>query len=184
MKFIDSFPKPLHDQKTQQPSSSIVGNSQNCLVSSTMSLVYVSFMSSMSFIGWIDILLAIMELLFHMYGIDFTTHGSNLKSPDLPISLNCNCDLVAHSSLPMDPFAHRDTIPLIFSAVYDIYSNISEPHELFYRVVKVLHQIGRKIHGFIRDTTTTHNAYFVESFDVIWERVCRDIFSIIDYALF
>ena len=27
-----------------------------------------------------------------------------------------------------------------------------------------------------------HNANFVESFDVIWERVCRDIFSIIDYA--
>ena len=27
----------------------------------------------------------------------------------------------------------------------------------------------------------THEAYFVESFDVIWERVCRDIFSIIDY---
>ena len=29
---------------------------------------------------------------------------------------------------------------------------------------------------------TTHNADFVESFDVIWERVCIDIFSMIDYA--
>ena len=29
---------------------------------------------------------------------------------------------------------------------------------------------------------TTHEADFVESFDVIWERVCRDIFSMIDYA--
>ena len=28
-----------------------------------------------------------------------------------------------------------------------------------------------------------HNAYFVESFDVIWERVCRDIFSMVDYAI-
>ena len=38
----------------------------------------------------------------------------NLKSPDLLGSLNCNCDLVAHSSLPMDPFAHGDTIPMYF----------------------------------------------------------------------
>ena len=28
----------------------------------------------------------------------------------------------------------------------------------------------------------THEAGFVESFDVLWEIVCRDIFSIIDYA--
>ena len=128
------------------------------------------------FIGWKSISLAFMGLLFHMSGLAFTTHGSNLKSSNLPGSLNCNCDLVAHSSLPMDPFTHGDTIPLIFSAVYDINSNISEPYELCYIVVKVLHQIGRNIHGFIHDTTTTHNAYFVESFDVIWERVCRDIF--------
>ena len=83
----------------------------------------------------------------------------------------------------MEPFSHGDTIPLLFSAIYDIYSNISEPHELCYRVVKVLHQIGRKIHGFIHDMATTHNADFVESFDVIWERVCRDIFSMVDYVM-
>ena len=83
----------------------------------------------------------------------------------------------------MDSFAHGDTIPLIFSHVYDIYSDISEPHELCYRVMKVLHQIGKKIHGFIHDMETTHEAYFVESFDVIWERVFRDIFSMADYAI-
>ena len=82
----------------------------------------------------------------------------------------------------MDPFAQGDTIPLIFSIVYDIYSYISEPHDIFYRVMKVFHQIGKTIHGLIHDMTTTHEGYFVESFDVIWERVCRDIFSIIDYA--
>ena len=27
----------------------------------------------------------------------------------------------------------------------------------------------------------THEAYFVEYFDFIWEQVCRDIFSMIDY---
>ena len=47
--------------------------------------------------------------------------------------------------------------------------------------MKVLHQIGKNIHGLIHDMTSTHEANFVESFDVIWERVCRDIFSIIDY---
>ena len=90
-----------------------------------MSLVYVVVMSCMSFIGWKSISLDFIGLLFHVYGLSFTIHGSNLKSLDLLGLLNCNCDLVAHSSLPMDPFAHGDTITLIFSAVYDIYSDIS-----------------------------------------------------------
>ena len=121
-----------------------------------------------------------MGLFFHIYGLSFTTHGSNLKSPDLPGSLNCNCDLVAHSSLPMDPFTHGDTIPLIFSAVYEIYSDISETLEIFYKFMKVLHQIGKNIHGFIHDIAATHEAYFVESFDVIWEIFFRDIISMIN----
>ena len=44
----------------------------------------------------------------------------------------------------------------------------------------MLHQIGKKIHGFIHDMVATHEAYFVEYFDVKGERVFRDIFSIID----
>ena len=114
MEFIESFSQPSHDQKTHQPLSSLVGNSENCLVSNAMSLVYVDVMSCMSFIGWKYISLAFMGLLFHIFGLYFTTHGSNIKSPDLLGSLNCNWDLVAHSSLPMDPFAHRGTIPMIF----------------------------------------------------------------------
>ena len=82
----------------------------------------------------------------------------------------------------MDPFAHGDTIPLIFYVVYDIYYDILKPHDIFYRVMKVLHQIRKKIHGFIHDMEATHKAYFVESFNVIWEIVCKDIFSMIDYA--
>ena len=110
-------------------------------------------------------------IFFHMSGLAFTTHGSNLKSPDPPGSLNYKCDLVSHSSLSMDPFGHGYTIPLILSVVYDIYSDISEPCELCYRVIKVLNQNGRNIHGFIHEMATTHNADFVESFDVIWEKV-------------
>ena len=49
--------------------------------------------------------------------------------------------------------------------------------------MKFLHQIGRNIHGFIHDMAATHNAYFVESFDFIWERVCKDIFSMYDYDI-
>ena len=144
MSVIDSFPKPFHSENTLQCSSSLVGKSQNCLVSNAMSLVYVAFMSCMYLIGWKYISLDFMGLLFHIYGLDFTTHGPNLKSLDLPGSLNCKCDLVAHSSLSMDPFAQGDTIPMIFYAVYDIYSNISEPHETFYICMKVLHQLGRR----------------------------------------
>ena len=82
----------------------------------------------------------------------------------------------------MDPFAHGDTIPLIFSAIYDIYYDISEPHDLCYKVMKVPHQFGKKIPGFIHDIAVVHEADFVESFDVIWEIFYRDIFSMIDYA--
>ena len=117
-----------------------------------------------------------MGLFFHIYGHDLTTYGSMFKSLDHPSSLNCECDLVSHSSPTMDRFAHGDTINLIFYTVYDIYSDISETHEIFYRVMKVLHQIWRNFHCFIHDMAATHNADFVESFDVIWERVCRDIF--------
>ena len=81
----------------------------------------------------------------------------------------------------MDPFSPGGTIPLIFSAVYDIYSDISEPNNLFYIFMKFLHQIGKKIHGFIHDMEATHETYFVESFNVIWKIVCRDIFSMVDY---
>ena len=49
--------------------------------------------------------------------------------------------------------------------------------------MKVLHQIGKNIHGLIHDMTTTHEVDFVESFDVIWKRVCRDICSMVDYAV-
>ena len=49
--------------------------------------------------------------------------------------------------------------------------------------MKVLYQIGRKVHGFSHDMATTHSADFVESFDVIWERVCRDIFFMDYYAI-
>ena len=48
--------------------------------------------------------------------------------------------------------------------------------------MKVLHQFGKKIHGFIHDMTATHEADFVEYFDVIWESICRDIFSMVDYS--
>ena len=52
MTFIYSFPQPSHDQKTNQHSSSLVGNSKNCLVYNAVSLVYVVVMSCMSLIGW------------------------------------------------------------------------------------------------------------------------------------
>ena len=123
-----------------------------------------------------------MGLLFNIFGLALITHGSNLKYPDPPSSLNCNCDLVAHYSLSMDPFVHGDTIPLIFFVVYDIYSNISETREIYYRVMKVLHQIGKNIHAFIHDMAATHETYFVEYFGVIWKSVCRDIFSMVDNA--
>ena len=48
--------------------------------------------------------------------------------------------------------------------------------------MKVLHQIGKKIHGLIHDMEATQEFDFVESFYALWEGFCKDIFSIIDYA--
>ena len=42
--------------------------------------------------------------------------------------------------------------------------------------MKVIPQIWKIIHDLIHDTIATNETDFVESFDVIWERVCRDIF--------
>ena len=70
--------------------------------------------------------LAFMGPLLYIFELDFTTHGPSFKSPDPLGSLNYQCDLVAHSSPTMDPFAHGYTITLIFYIVYEIYSDISE----------------------------------------------------------
>ena len=48
--------------------------------------------------------------------------------------------------------------------------------------MKVLHQIGKKIHGFIHDMAATHESIFVESFDVIWERFWIDILFMFEDA--
>ena len=117
---------------------------------------------------------------FHISGLYLTTYVSSFNSPYHPSSLSFQCYLVAHSSPTMDPFAHGDTIPLIFSTVYDIYSDISETHEIYYRFMKAIHQIGKKIHGLIHDMESTQEVDFVGSFDALWEGVCRDILSIID----
>ena len=108
-----------------------------------------------------------MGLLFHISGHDLTIYGSMFMSLDHPSSLNCQCDLVTNSFPTMDPFTHGDTIPMIFSAVYDLYYNISEPHDIFYIFMKVLHQIGKNIHSLIHDMATTQEVDFVESFDAL-----------------
>ena len=48
--------------------------------------------------------------------------------------------------------------------------------------MNVSHQIGKNIHGFIHDMAATHEVDFVESFDIIWERVYGYIFFMVDYS--
>ena len=48
--------------------------------------------------------------------------------------------------------------------------------------MRVLHQIGKKIHGLIHDMEATNEADFAESFDALLEGVCKEIISIIDYV--
>ena len=95
-----------------------------------------------------------MVPFFHISRLDLTTYGSNLKSPYHPSSLNCQCDLVAHSFPTMHPFVHGDTIPLIFYSLYEFYFDISYPRDPFYIFMKVLQQIGKNVHALIHDMTT------------------------------
>ena len=67
----------------------------------------------------------------------------------------------------MGPFTHGDTITMIFYALYDSYSDISEPHELSYRVRKAFHQFGKKMHDLIHHMAATQEYDFVESFDAL-----------------
>ena len=43
------------------------------------------------------------------------------------------------------------------------------------------HQTRKKIHGLIHDMAATQEEDFVESFNVIWETISRDIFYMFDY---
>ena len=45
--------------------------------------------------------------------------------------------------------------------------------------MKVLHQIGKKIHGLIHGMAATQEADFVESFDALWEGVSKIYFPLL-----
>ena len=84
----------------------------------------------------------------------------------------------------MEPFTHGDTITMIFSVVYDIYSDILETCEIFYIFMKVLHQIGKNIHGLIHDMTATHEADFLSLLILFGKEFAKIYFTLFIMLLY
>ena len=75
-----------------------------------------------------------------------------------------------------------DTIPWFLSAPYELIYDISEPHNMYYRIIKVSYQFGKKVHDHVRHYEATLEIEPVDFIDVIWLRDdCIDLFSISDF---
>ena len=137
---------PFDTQKTLQLPNSSVGKLVKFTVSYTVSLVKVFIRYLLCIIGWFSLSLAISGLLLKKFGSDITFISSNFRSLcslDLP---NCQCRLVEPSIPTVTQLDFGATIPWLLSAPYDLISDISDPNKLYYRIRKVSHHFGKKVH--------------------------------------
>ena len=138
---------PFDTQKTLQLPNSLVGKLVNSTVSYTVSLVKVVSMSLISIIGWFSLSLAISGMMLKIFGSDITFISSNFRSLYSPYFPNCQCRLVAPSFPTVTQPDFGATLPWFFAAPYHLISDISEPNNLYYRIRKVSHQFGKKVHA-------------------------------------
>ena len=141
MKLSTPLSQPLDAHNTIQTLSSLVDST---LDSYAVSLVFVGFIYCIYFIGWMAMSLVIFWIFSQTFGSDITIIGSNLRYLYSPFSFNCQCVPVVHFVPTVTLPYFGATIPWLFSAPYDSYSGISQPHELFFKLRKVLHQFGKK----------------------------------------
>ena len=130
MKLSMPLSQPFDAHNTIQTLSSLVDST---LDSYTVSLIFVGFKSCMYFIGCLAMSLVIFWMFSYTFGYDITIIGSNLRYLYSPFSLNCQCVPVVHFVPTVTLPYFGATIPWLFSAPYDSYSGISEPHELFFQ---------------------------------------------------
>ena len=64
----------------------------------------------------------------------------------LTIFPNCQCRLVEPSFPTIAQPYLASTKPWFLANPYDLISDISEPHKLYYRIRNFLHQFGKKVH--------------------------------------
>ena len=104
-----------------------------------------------------------------------------LYSPDFP---NCQCRLVAPSFPTVTQPDFGATIPWLLADPYDLIYDISEPHKLYYRIIKVSHHFGKKVHDRFHHYGATLEIEPINFADVLWlGDDCIDLFSISDFIL-
>ena len=71
---------------------------------------------------------------------------------------------------------------MVFYAPYELISDISEPHNLYYKTIKVSHHFWKKVHDQVHHYATTLEIEPVEFIDVLWlGDDCTDLFSISNF---
>ena len=124
----------------------------------------------------------ISGLLLQTFGTDITFISSNFRSLCSPDLSNFQCRLVE----PSIPIVTRPnfgaTIPWLLAAPYELISDISEPNNLYYIIIKVSHKFGKKVHDQVHQYAAKLEIVSANLIDVIWlGDDCTDLFSISDF---
>ena len=133
----------------------------------TISLVKVVIMYLFYVIGWFSLSIDICGMIFHTFGYDITFIRSNFIScsPNFP---NCQCRLVAPSFPTVTQPYFGATITWLISSPYELNSDISEIHKLYYIIIKVLHQFGKKVHDQVHHYAAKLEIVPPNFIDVLW----------------
>ena len=74
------------------------------------------------------------------------------------------------------------TIPWLLVAPYDLISDISEPHKLYYIIINVSRHFGKKVHDWVHHYVATLEIELIDFIDVLWLGYdCTDLLSIYDF---
>ena len=102
------------------------------------------------------------------FGYDITFIRSNFRSLCLLDFPNCQCRLVEPSFPIVTQPDFGATIPWFLAVTHELISDISEPHKLYYIIIKVLHQFVKKVHDRVQHYVATLENVPAEFINVIW----------------
>ena len=138
------------------------------MVSYTVSLVKVVIMSFFSIIGWFYLSLAISGIILKTFFSDITFIRSNFRSLCSLYFPNCQCRLVAPSFPTVTQPDFGSTIPWFLAAPDDLIYYISEPNNIYYRIIKVSHHFGKKVHDQVHHYAAKLEIVPPNFIDVLW----------------
>ena len=106
----------------------------------------------------------------------------NFRSLCSPYFPNCQCRLVEPSFPIVTQPDFGATIPWFLAVTHELISDISEPHKLYYKIIKVSYQFGKKVYDWIHHYAVTLDIEPTNFIDVIWlGDDCTYLFSIYEF---